>query len=452
MLVASDLPQWRQEAMLLGRSGAILAFNQLLQIAIPFVTTAMTGRLGVDALAAGSMVGSIGLLLFITSLGVLQGSVPQLALALGAGNHASAVRAIRASLAAAFVMGLFTTATMASVPWFLARAGQDPALVDLAWRYIVALLPGYLPGVLAIALRFALIAAGDLRWLNSIMIAAIAFNLGCNLLLAAAMPGLDGLSAIGATIALTNWLIVGCLTVVVVRSKRIPPGLLDRAAGFATRDLLARGIPLGAIFFTETLLFTGSSVLMGYVGKVALAAHGIALLWLNVALMIPIGISQAAMARIATLAGQRRFDVIPHAANVAVLATIGVSMILGALLVAGSDELIRLSMLSRSAAAETVVETGRVYFRFCAITQLLSGLVIVMASILRGLGDDSAVLWLVMLGYWGVGLGGCALLAFVLGLGGAGIWIGIVLAFAFAVALLTVRLWRASARLAPTAA
>ena len=35
------------------------------------------------------------------------------------------------------------------------------------------------------------------------------------------------------------------------------------------------GIPVGAIFFTETLLFTGSSLLMGYFGKVALAAHGI---------------------------------------------------------------------------------------------------------------------------------------------------------------------------------
>ena len=161
---------------------------------------------------------------------------------------------------------------------------------------------------------------------------------------------------------------------------------------------------------------------MGYVGKVALAAHGVALLWLNVALMIPIGISQAAMARIAMLSGQRRPDAVLHATVVAVLSVVAASAVMGALLVAASDDLIRLAMWSRSAAGEAVVDTGRGYFRFCAITQLLSGLVIVMASILRGLGDNSAVLWLVMLGYWGVGLGGCALLAFVFGLGGAGIW------------------------------
>jgi len=446
---APAAPQWRQEADHLARSGAILAFNQLLQIAIPFVTTTMTGRLGVEALAAGSMVGSIGILLFITSLGVLQGGIPQLGMAIGAGDHSSAVRAIRTSVAAALAMGLVTTAIMACVPWCLARTGQDAAVVNLASRFIFALLPGYLPGVLAIALRFALIAANDLRWLNPVMIAGIAFNLACNLLLGSEASGIDGLTAVGAAISLTNWLILGCLVVAVTRSQRIPAGLLHRASGFATRDLLARGVPVGAIFFTETLLFTGSSVLMGFVGKVALAAHGVALLWLNVALMIPIGISQAAMARIAMHSGQRRPDAVLHATVVAVLSVVAASTVMGALLVAASDDLIRLAMWSRSAAGEAVVDTGRGYFRFCAITQLLSGLVIVIASIQRGLGDNSRVLWLIMLGYWGVGLGGCALLAFAFGLGGAGVWLGIVLAFVFAVVLLTVRLRNALAQLPP---
>jgi Na+-driven multidrug efflux pump len=77
---------WRREALHLARSGLTLASNQLLQIAIPFVTTSMTGRLGVEALAAGSLVGSIGLLLFISSLGVLQGLVPLIGIGIGAGD------------------------------------------------------------------------------------------------------------------------------------------------------------------------------------------------------------------------------------------------------------------------------------------------------------------------------------------------------------------------------
>jgi Na+-driven multidrug efflux pump len=61
-----------------------------------------------------------------------------------------------------------------------------------------------------------------------------------------------------------------------------------------------------------------------------------------------------------------------------------------------------------------------------------------MASILRGLRDANAVLWLVMIGYWGVGLGGAVLFAFGLGLGS----IGITLASVFAVTLLATRFWR----------
>ena len=58
-----------------------------------------------------------------------------------------------------------------------------------------------------------------------------------------------------------------------------------------------------------------------------------------------------------------------------------------------------------------------------------------------------AVLWLVMIGYWGVGLGGAVLFAFGLGLGGSGIWLGIMLAFVFAVTLLATRFRSLMARL-----
>lgn len=438
---------WRQEAAHIGRSGVTLAFNQLLQIAIPFVTTSMTGRLGVDELASGSLVGSIGLLLFITTIGVLQGVVPLAGAGIGAGDARAVTGAIRGCLAIAAAMGIAATVIMAGVPWCLAHSGQDPALVALAQRFIVALLPGYLPAILGLAARFSLIAANDLKWLNPVIITGIAFNLACNLLFAGSGP--EGLTVIGTVITLTNWLTLGLLALAMWRSKRIPDGLLDRKAGLAVRNVLALGIPVGAIFFTETLLFTGSSLLMGYFGKVALAAHGIVLLWLNIALMIPIGLSSAAMARAAFLLGQRDLAALKHAVVVSLVVGSVVSIVIGALLVANSDGLVRLAMWSRSGGgeAEAVIETARGFFRFCAITQLMSGLVIVMASILRGLRDANAVLWLVMLGYWGVGLGGAVLFGFGLGLGGTGIWLGIALAFVFAVVLLATRFSRAFARL-----
>src|SRR4029079_204292 len=124
-----------------------------------------------------------------------------------------------------------------------------------------------------------------------------------------------------------------------------------------------------------------------------------------------------------------------------------VSVVIGALLVANSDSLVRLAMWSRSGGSEAGIETALFFFIFCAITQLMSGLVIVMASILRGLRGANAVLWLVMLGYWGVGLGGAGLFGFALCRACTGIWLAITLAFVFAVCLLATRFSQAFGRL-----
>jgi Na+-driven multidrug efflux pump len=51
-------------------------------------------------------------------------------------------------------------------------------------------------------------------------------------------------------------------------------------------------------------------------------------------------------------------------------------------------------MRPKADALESVVAAARNFFYFCAVTQLLSGLIIVMASVLRGLRDTNAVLWL----------------------------------------------------------
>jgi multidrug resistance protein, MATE family len=438
---------WRREALHLARSGSTLALNQLLQLVVPFVTTTMTGRLGIDALAAGGIVGSIGLLLFVTALGVMQGLVPPLSTSAVTKDHVAAARTIRGGLAVALAMGLAATSIMASVPWCLARAGQDPTVVAVAQDFIHALLPGYLPSIVAIAFRFFLIATHDLKWLNAIVVAGTAFNIACNLLLARGPFQIDGMTAIGITVALTNWLTLALLTIAIWRSRIIPLDVLDWRSGFALHDALKLGIPVGAIFFTETLLFTGSSVLMGYFGTVALAAHGVVLLWLNIALMVPIGLSQAAMTRVASLLGERDFAAARQSMIVSLFAGCATSLATGALLLASSDSLVHLTIWSRSEAGEEMVEVARGFFRFCAITQLLSGLLIVMASLLRGLRDANAVLWLVALIYWGVGLGGAVLFAFTLGLGGTGIWVGITLAFALSAALLAVRFWRALSRI-----
>jgi MATE family multidrug resistance protein len=59
-----------------------------------------------------------------------------------------------------------------------------------------------------------------------------------------------------------------------------------------------------------------------------------------------------------------------------------------------------------------------------AIFQVFDGLQAIAARALRGIKDNFVPLWIAGVGYWILGIGGGALLAFTFDLGGVGIWWG----------------------------
>ncbi|RUV30866.1 MATE family efflux transporter, partial [Mesorhizobium sp. M1A.T.Ca.IN.004.03.1.1] len=66
----------------------------------------------------------------------------------------------------------------------------------------------------------------------------------------------------------------------------------------ALLEVIRLGFPISVTILAEVSLFTVASLLMGYIGTIELAAHGIALQWASIAFMIPLGLSQAATVRV----------------------------------------------------------------------------------------------------------------------------------------------------------
>ena len=64
-------------------------------------------------------------------------------------------------------------------------------------------------------------------------------------------------------------------------------------------------------------------------------------------------------------------------------------------------------------------------FGIAALFQIFDGLQATAARALRGLRDTMAPLWIAALGYWVIGIGGGALLAFGFGWGATGLWWGL---------------------------
>src|SRR5437016_7318040 len=69
--------------------------------------------------------------------------------------------------------------------------------------------------------------------------------------------------------------------------------------------LLQLGWPIGVLFVFEVGLFFVASIMMGYFGENALAAHQIALQCSVIAYMIPIGISEATCIRVSLHSGAK---------------------------------------------------------------------------------------------------------------------------------------------------
>jgi hypothetical protein len=72
----------------------------------------------------------------------------------------------------------------------------------------------------------------------------------------------------------------------------------------AFREVVHLGLPIGLTMLAEVSLFTGASLLMGNIGTLELAAHGIALQLASIAFMIPLGLAQAGTVRVGVAHGR----------------------------------------------------------------------------------------------------------------------------------------------------
>lgn len=183
--------------------------------------------------------------------------------------------------------------------------------------------------------------------------------------------------------------------------------------------------------------------MMGWIGTVELAAHGIALQLASITFMVPLGLGQAAMIRIGLAAGRGDRDGVGRAGWTALAVALGF-MSCGALAFWIIPEVfVGLFLDLDNPDADAVLRIGVGFLFVAALFQVFDGAQVVGGSMLRGLSDTRVPMVIAVTGYWGVGLGLALLLGFPLGYGGLGIWAGLAAGLAF-VAVLAI--WRFAAR------
>ncbi len=436
---------WRGHVRATLRLGAPLMAAQLTQQAIQVTDTVMLGWYGVEPLAAGVLGTQYFFIGFIIATGLAFAVMPLAAQAEGAGEPAGVRRAVR--------MGVWAVAAivvcMMPVAWFsgpiLRGLGQEPQLADMAQDYLRIAQWALFPAAAVMVLRSFLAALERAQMVMWAMLAGAVLNAGMNWLLIFGNWGAPELGLRGAAFATlgTHSLTLAVLVLYCQRARavRIYEVFVRplRPDWPAFREVLRLGLPISAALLAEVGLFTASSIMMGWLGTVPLAAHGIAMQITSVIFMIPLSLSNAGTVRVGRALGRADAVGLSRAAATVTALALCVALAGAVLLVAAPAPLIGLFLDRANPAADAIVASGVTLLAVAALFQLVDTLQVVSIGLLRGLKDTRRPMAIAVLAYWGLGAPAGYVLGFPLGLGGPGVWLGLAIGLTAAAVALS---WR----------
>ncbi|MCF3643131.1 MATE family efflux transporter [Rhizobium sp. TRM95111] len=425
--------------------GLPLIGAQLAQLGIHTTDVVILGRLGAAHLAAIVLSGQFFFTIFIFGSGFATAVIPMVAQAHGRGDTVSVRRSVRMGMWVAILYAALMTPVFLSAETILLFAGQTPEVAALAGSYLAIAQWGIAPALLFMTLRGLVSAHGRAGIILYLTLIVLTVNAVFAYALVLGHFGLPALGIEGAAIVsfAVNLLSFAMMVAYVQRRPDLRRYELfvrfwrpDWPAFF---EVLHLGLPISVTILAEVSLFTVASLLMGMIGTLELAAHGIALQLASIAFMIPLGLAQAATVRVGVAHGRGDHLALVRAAWAVLVLAAGIAA-LGGLLFAFAPRPLAAMFLDRTGADfEAVLAYAAPLIVIAGIFQLVDGLQAIAAGLLRGLKDTRVPMVLAMVAYWPIGFFAAWGLAFPMGLGGIGVWIGFLLGLGAAAVMLCAR-------------
>ncbi|MGL6209215.1 MAG: MATE family efflux transporter, partial [Paracoccaceae bacterium] len=201
------------------------------------------------------------------------------------------------------------------------------------------------------------------------------------------------------------------------------------------------GWPIGVTALMEGGLFQAVSLMMGWIGTVQLAAHGIAMQVASLAFMLHVGLSSAATVRTGHAAGAGDVRGLRDGAQVAIGLSFVAGLAMVALMVVFPRPIIAVFLDARQTETAAIIAFGTMLLGMAALFQMADAMQVMALGLLRGIRDTRVPMILAIVSYWVIGIPCSYVLAFPLGLGGLGLWLGLVVGLGIAATSLMVRFW-----------
>ncbi len=412
-----------------------------------FIDSVMMGWLGSTALAAGAL----GTALFFTTIIFCMGVLSAIGVFIVREKSGGLMSNINSIVQQGFYLALFLSLPcilfLWFVPWLLLKIGEDPAVVastSLLLRGMVWGLPGFL---LFLVLREFISAFSLTMVVMVVSFLSIPLTFAANYVFIYGKFHLPafGIAGIGYGGSVVMWfmffslLIYSKKHVILKKHLVLMPFEFNRAK---FNDILHIGLPSGALFLVEAGMFLVTTILMGYFGVAALAAHQIALQCTNIAYAIPIALSIATALRVGHAAGAKDYAHARSSALISFGMALLVSLIVVVIFVFASGFLVSLFLEKGVEDYQEVYRFAVIFLNIAAFFLCFDAMQSVANGALRGLRDTFVPMLFSIGCYWVLGIGSAYYLSMHTPLKASGVWFGLLFGLGSTAFILMLRFFR----------
>jgi multidrug resistance protein, MATE family len=425
--------------------GLPLVGTQIAQIAIATTDVVMLGWYGTEELAATVLGSQAFFVVYIFGAGFANAILPLAAQAEGRNDPTHVRRSVRMGM---WILLIYAVVVMPFL-WLLEPAlialGQKPELAALASDYIRIAQWGMFPALMMMALRTFFAARSRA---SIVLWSALIGTLVNGVLNYALIFGHFGAPEMGVRGAAVASVISSTVIFLIMAGWALfHPAHRDyrlfqrfwRPEWPAFFEVFRLGLPIGFTILAEVGLFMAASVMMGWLGTVELAAHGIAIQLASISFMVPLGLSHAATVRVGQAYGRGDMDGLARAAHTVMGLSVLISFAAATLFWVLPEALVSLFLDEANADAADLLKVAVPLVLVAAAFQLVDAVQAIASGLLRGIKDTRVPMIMAVVSYWPVGLSAAYGLGFGLGFGGPGIWAGLAIGLGVAAVLLNLR-------------
>ena len=432
--------------------GLPLIGSHLAQMLLHVTDTVMMGWYGVTELAAVVIASSSFFVVFILGSGFAQAVMPMVASAIGRGDEVQVRRDARMGLWLSIGFGLLTYPLFWWSEPLLLALGQKPDVAAFGQDFLRIAGLGMIPSLVVMVLKSYLAALERTQVVLWVTLAGVGVNIAFGWALIFGNWGAPELGVRGAAIASV------AVQAMTAGALAIYAGLLPELRHFRLFQRFWRpdwqalglvfrlGAPIGLTSLAEGGMFQASALMMGWIGTVELASHGIALQAAALTFMVHLGLANATTVRTALAAGAGDRAGLRLGGKVAIALSMAFAMVTVTAFLTLPVPIISLFLDKANPESVQIVAYGTALLAVAALFQVVDALQVMALGLLRGVKDTRAPMWIAVISYWVVGIPTSYLLAFKAEYGGVGLWLGLVVGLSVAAVLLMVRFWGRVAR------